>query len=84
VSLGQVPVTGQTAAGLESYDRFMFIAEWNIPGGALAVSRNGALVYARGFGYAAPCDHRCNYGPSQTILERYNRSTIFPLCMQRR
>lgn len=28
------------------------LAKYSIPGGALAVSRNGALVYARGFGYA--------------------------------
>jgi uncharacterized protein (TIGR03437 family) len=54
VALGQVPVTGQAVAGLESYDRFMtdFLNKWRIPGGALAVSRNGQLVYARGFGYA--------------------------------
>jgi N-acyl-D-amino-acid deacylase len=29
-----------------------FIAEHKIPGGAVAISRNGRLVYSRGFGYA--------------------------------
>lgn len=30
------------------------LAKWNIPGGAVAVSRNGRLVYATGYGLADP------------------------------
>jgi CubicO group peptidase (beta-lactamase class C family) len=49
-----VVATGQTYPGLASFDRLMtrFVAERRVPGAALAVSRNGRLVYARGFGYA--------------------------------
>lgn len=39
---------------LRSFDRMMksFMDEHDVPGGALAVTANGKLVYARGFGYA--------------------------------
>ncbi len=49
-----LPVTGGTVAGLESFDEMMtaFLKDNKIPGGALAVTRQGKLVYARGFGYA--------------------------------
>lgn len=51
---GQPPVTGLHEPGLESFDRMMlaFLAEHKLPGAALAVGKDGRLVYARGFGYA--------------------------------
>ena len=49
-----LPVTGQHVPGLESFDRLMasFLAKHKAPGAALAVTRAGKVVYARGFGYA--------------------------------
>ncbi len=49
-----LPVTGQAVAGLEGLDSLMtsVIREFGAPGGTLAVSYKGRLVYARGFGYA--------------------------------
>jgi len=38
---------------MESYDRFAdLIARWQIPGGAVAVAKDGRLVLARGYGLA--------------------------------
>lgn len=50
----KLPVTGSTHDALEPFDRLMssFVDENKVPGAALAVTRNGKLVYARGFGYA--------------------------------
>ncbi len=47
-------VTGVTNANLAPFDKLMtsFIAENKVPGAALAVTRHGKLVYARGFGLA--------------------------------
>ena len=49
-----LPVTGPARTGLESFDNLMieFIRPHKVPGAALAVVRNGKIVYARGFGYA--------------------------------
>src|SRR5262249_9508476 len=49
-----VPVTGKGAPATAPFDRLMtsFVEEHDLPGGALAVARDGKLVYARGFGYA--------------------------------
>ncbi len=49
-----VPATGAAVAGLEPFDELMrsFLAEHSVPGAALAVSRGGRVVYARGFGCA--------------------------------
>lgn len=46
--------TGQSSPGTTGLDKVMegLLAKYSIPGAALAVSRNGALVYARGFGSA--------------------------------
>jgi CubicO group peptidase (beta-lactamase class C family) len=51
---GDTPVTGPVVPGLESFDKLMtgFLAEHDGVGAALAVTRNGKLVYARGFGWA--------------------------------
>ena len=49
-----VPVTGREHPDLASFDRMMLavMKEHRPPGGALAVTCQGRLVYARGFGYA--------------------------------
>lgn len=52
---GDIPVTvTREWPDLAPFDREMttFMAARSIPGGALAVSRNGKLVLARGYGYA--------------------------------
>lgn len=51
---GELPVTGATAPALASIDTMArsFVRERNIPGLAIAIAKNGQLVYARGFGYA--------------------------------
>ncbi len=48
------PVTGEAAAALVAFDDWMlsFMSKHNIPGGSIAMMRDGKLVYARGFGYA--------------------------------
>ncbi len=50
----ETPATGATDRRLAAYDELMheFLREHRPPGAALAVARNGKLVYARGFGYA--------------------------------
>jgi N-acyl-D-amino-acid deacylase len=49
-----IPVTGPAVPGLESFDTLMtgFLAGHDGVGATLAVTRNGKLVYARGFGWA--------------------------------
>jgi N-acyl-D-amino-acid deacylase len=46
--------TGPDDPKLESFDQMMesFVAEHQVPGAALAVARDGRLIYARGFGYS--------------------------------
>ena len=46
--------TGRQFAELKSFDELMqgFVCDNEIPGAALAVAKDGRLVYARGFGYA--------------------------------
>jgi N-acyl-D-amino-acid deacylase len=48
------PITGSANPDLEPFDQLMtsFIEENKVPGAALAVTRRGRLVYARGFGFA--------------------------------
>jgi N-acyl-D-amino-acid deacylase len=50
----ETPVTGRAVPGLDSFDRMMlaFLKKHKVPGAALAVSKDGRLVYARGFGHA--------------------------------
>jgi N-acyl-D-amino-acid deacylase len=49
-----LPVTGPANPDLAPLDRLMseFVMDHEVPGAALAVAKNGELVYARGFGYA--------------------------------
>lgn len=48
--------TGAALPGTQNFDAAMtrLMAEWRLPSGALAVAIDGRLVYARGFGEAAP------------------------------
>src|SRR6516225_7794467 len=50
------PRTGVNDANLASFDGMMerCMIDNEVPGAALAVAKDGKLVYARGFGYADP------------------------------
>jgi N-acyl-D-amino-acid deacylase len=50
----KTPVTGKADAELASFDEMMlkFMEDNQVPGAALAVTKDGRLVYARGFGHA--------------------------------
>lgn len=50
----EMPITGAAVPGMESYDQAIpdVMRKYAIPGGAVAVLRDGKLIYARGFGYA--------------------------------
>src|SRR4051812_24873703 len=50
----EIPITGSAVPGMSSFDLVVtdFMRKLAIPGGAVAVMRDGKLVYARGFGYA--------------------------------
>ena len=54
LAAAEMPVTGTGIPELAGFDQFMqgHMSKWQIPGGALAVSRNGQLLYARGYGFA--------------------------------
>lgn len=49
-----IQVTGPSSSGLSAFDTFMtnVMAQWSVPGGALAVVKNGRLVLAHGYGVA--------------------------------
>jgi N-acyl-D-amino-acid deacylase len=53
-SAEEISVTGELVPQLVALDDWMtaFMAEHEVPGGQLAMVRNGKLVYARGFGWA--------------------------------
>ena len=48
------PITGAQVTGMEPYEKSVrdLMKKYNIPGGAVAVVRDGKLFYARGFGFA--------------------------------
>ena len=50
----EIPITGAAVPGMGSYDQVIpdLMRKYAIPGGAVAVVRDGKLIYARGFGYA--------------------------------
>ncbi|HVJ82606.1 MAG TPA: serine hydrolase domain-containing protein, partial [Planctomycetia bacterium] len=52
--LAEVPTSGKAGDGLESFDKAILgiMDRHGIPGGALALARNGRLIYAKGFGWA--------------------------------
>jgi N-acyl-D-amino-acid deacylase len=49
-----LPITGVENPNLAPFDKLLagFVAEHKLPGAAVAVTRGGKLVYARGFGFA--------------------------------
>lgn len=51
---GGLPITGEHRPGLEPFDQLMtrFVQEHQAPGAALAIAKDGRIIYARGFGYA--------------------------------
>ncbi|MGB8889626.1 MAG: serine hydrolase domain-containing protein [Candidatus Korobacteraceae bacterium] len=55
-----VPITGKAAPGFEDFDRAVVAAiqKDHIPGAAIAIVKDGRLVYARGFGWANEEDHK--------------------------
>jgi CubicO group peptidase (beta-lactamase class C family) len=50
----EFPVTGRADPNLAGFDRLVisFMKKHQVPGGALAVTKDGRVVYSRGFGYA--------------------------------
>ena len=50
----EIPVTGAAVAGLAPFEQSVrdLMQTYGIPGGAVALVRDGKLFYARGFGYA--------------------------------
>ena len=50
----QIPITGAAVAGLGPFELSVrdILRKYGIPGGAIALVRDGKLIYARGFGYA--------------------------------
>lgn len=48
-----IPITGQAAPGLLEFDGRMLdlMQRWHLPGGQLAIAKNGRLVLSRGYGY---------------------------------
>jgi N-acyl-D-amino-acid deacylase len=50
----EIPISGAAVPGMGSFDQTItaFMKKFSIPGGAVAVMRDGKLIYARGFGYA--------------------------------
>jgi len=49
-----MPISGAAVPGMAAYDKAIpdLMRKYAIPGGAVAVLRDGKLIYARGFGYA--------------------------------
>ncbi|MBN1391199.1 MAG: beta-lactamase family protein [Sedimentisphaerales bacterium] len=50
----EVPVTGKAVRELASIDNLMvkFMREHQVPGGSVSITRNGRLIYSRGFGFS--------------------------------
>ncbi len=48
------PITGKAVPQLRSLDRLMLdiLRDYNVPGGSLAIAKDGRLVFARGYGWA--------------------------------
>jgi N-acyl-D-amino-acid deacylase len=53
-ALAQSPSTGDDPRGMAAFDRLAqsLMKKYNLPGGAIAVMKDGKLVFARGYGYA--------------------------------
>jgi N-acyl-D-amino-acid deacylase len=52
---GAVPVTGESVPELAAFDEIVLgmMEQFELPGGQLAIAREGRLVFNRGFGYAS-------------------------------
>jgi len=50
----EIPISGAAVSGLGPFDQSVrdLMRKYTIPGGAVALARDGKLIYARGFGYA--------------------------------
>lgn len=50
----RIPITGPSAPGMESFDRVIpsLMRDWDIPGGSVAVVKDGRLLLAHGYGLA--------------------------------
>lgn len=50
---GRYPMSGRPLAGMDAFDRQFveLMQQWAIPGAAVAVAKQGRLVYARGYGW---------------------------------
>lgn len=51
-----LPATGKTHPALAPFDELFtqFLAEHHVPGAAVAIAKDGKLLYARGFGHSDP------------------------------
>ena len=49
-----IPITGAAVSGMDAFDQGVreLLKKYSIPGGAIALVRDGKLFYARGFGYS--------------------------------
>jgi len=54
ITVPPLPMTGTAVPGMASFDQIIpaLMVRWGIPGGAVAVVKDGRLVFARGYGYA--------------------------------
>ena len=50
----EIPISGASVPGMEPFDQSVsdLMRKYTLPGGAVAVVRDGKLFYARGFGYS--------------------------------
>jgi N-acyl-D-amino-acid deacylase len=50
----ELPITGEAGPGLEAFDRAVqaLMSRHGIPGAALAIAKDGRLVFAKGYGWA--------------------------------
>ncbi len=50
----EIPISGAAVPGLGPFEKSVrdLMRKYNLPGGAVALVRDGKLIYARGFGYA--------------------------------
>src|SRR5688500_6613251 len=50
----EIPISGAAVSGLERFEKRVgdMMRAYGIPGGAVALVRDGKLIYVRGFGYA--------------------------------
>lgn len=54
IAVAQISITGDEVAALKSFDEMMaaFLAEHQVAGASLAIAKDGAIIYSRGFGLA--------------------------------